>query len=155
MAYRRVHGLETRIARIFNTYGPRMRPDDGRAVPEFFKAALTGEPMPIHGDGSQTRSLCHVEDLIGGVRLLAQSDVTDPVNIGNPEEVTIEHLAESIRTLVGSASQLDFQPRPADDPSVRCPDIARARDLLGWQPTIGLEEGLKRTEPWFRQQVQM
>jgi len=150
MAYHRAHGLRTRIVRIFNTHGSRMRPDDGRAVPAFCMAALRGEPIPVHGDGSQTRSLCYVDDLVRGMLLLAVSDVTDPVNIGNPEEITILELAETIRDLAGSSSEIEFLPRPADDPMVRRPDITRARELLGWQPEIGLTDGLSRTLDHFR-----
>jgi dTDP-glucose 4,6-dehydratase len=151
MAYHRAHGLRTRIVRIFNTYGARMRPDDGRAVPAFFSAALRGEPLPVHGDGLQTRSLCHVDDLVEGILRLAVSEVSEPVNIGNPHEVTILELAETVREIVGSSSELLFLPRPVDDPTVRCPDITRARELLQWEPQIGLREGLERTLVWFRQ----
>ena len=151
MAYHRAHGLRTRIVRIFNTYGAKMRPDDGRAVPAFFSAALRGAPLPVHGDGLQTRSLCHVDDLVEGILRLAVSDVTDPVNFGNPDEVTILELAETIRDLVGSDSEIEFRPRPVDDPMVRCPDITRAQTELGWEPVIGLRDGLERTLPWFRQ----
>ncbi len=151
MAYQRAHGLRTRIVRIFNTYGARMRPDDGRAVPAFFSAALRDEPLPVHGDGMQTRSLCHVADLVEGILRLAVSEVSDPVNIGNPHEVTILELAETVKRIVGSSSEIQFLPRPVDDPSVRCPDITRARELLQWEPQIGLQEGLERTLVWFRQ----
>ena len=150
MAYHRAHGLRTRIVRIFNTHGPRMRPDDGRAVPAFCMAALRGEPIPVHGDGSQTRSLCYVDDLVRGMLQLALSDVTDPVNIGNPEEITILRLAETIRDLAESSAEIEFLPRPQDDPMVRRPDITRARDLLGWQPEVGLTDGLSRTLDYFR-----
>jgi dTDP-glucose 4,6-dehydratase len=150
MAYHRAHGLRTRMIRIFNTYGARMRPDDGRAVPAFFSAALRNESIPVHGDGSQTRSLCHVDDLVEGIVRLAVSAETDPVNIGNPHEVTILELAEAVREVVGSTAPIEFRSRPADDPNVRCPDITRAREVLGWEPAIGLREGLERTLPWFR-----
>ena len=150
MAYHRSHGLRTRIVRIFNTHGPRMRPDDGRAVPAFCMAALRGEPIPVHGDGTQTRSLCYVDDLVRGMLLLAISDVSEPVNIGNPEEITILQLAEAIRDLAGSSSNIEFLPRPKDDPMVRCPDITRARQLLGWEPQVGLADGLARTMAYFR-----
>ncbi|HUP14570.1 MAG TPA: UDP-glucuronic acid decarboxylase family protein [Acidimicrobiia bacterium] len=150
MAYHRAHGLRTRIVRIFNTHGPRMRPDDGRAVPAFCVAALRGEPIPVHGDGSQTRSLCYVDDLVRGMLLLALSEVTVPVNIGNPDEITVLELAETIRDLAGSTSEIQFLPRPADDPMVRRPDIARATELLGWEPEIGLTDGLSRTLDYFR-----
>jgi dTDP-glucose 4,6-dehydratase len=149
MAYHRAHGLQTRMVRIFNSYGARMRPNDGRAVPAFFSAALRGESIPVHGDGSQTRSLCHVDDLVEGIVRLA-SDEIDPVNIGNPHEVTILELAEAVRDVVGSTAPIEFRPRPADDPNVRCPDITRARAVLGWEPTVGLRDGLERTLPWFR-----
>ena len=151
MAYHRAHGLDTRIVRIFNTYGPRMRPDDGRAVPSFFSAALRGEPLPVHGDGSQTRSLCYVDDLIEGIMRLALSDITDPVNIGNATEVTIRELAETIIDVVGTSSEIEFRPRPVDDPNVRRPDITKARETLDWSPTVGLRDGLERTLPWFRE----
>jgi dTDP-glucose 4,6-dehydratase len=150
MAYHRAHGLRTRIVRIFNTHGPRMRPDDGRAVPAFCMAALRGKPLPVHGDGSQTRSLCYVDDLVRGMLLLALSDVSDPVNIGNPEEITILQLAETILDLTGSSSEIQLLPRPEDDPMVRRPDITRATELLGWQPEIGLTDGLSRTLDHFR-----
>lgn len=150
MAYHRAHGLDTRIARIFNTYGPRMRPDDGRAVPAFFSAALRNEPMPVHGDGNQTRSLCFVDDLIEGIVRLALSDVIEPVNLGNPTEVTMRELAETIAEIVGSDAGVRYGPRPPDDPEVRSPDIGRAQELLGWQPKVSLREGLKLTLPWFR-----
>lgn len=150
MAYHRAHGLRTRIVRIFNSHGPRMRPDDGRAVPAFCMAALRGEPIPVHGDGSQTRSLCYVDDLVRGMLLLALSDITEPVNIGNPKEITVLQLAETIRDLAGSPSEIQFLPRPADDPMVRRPDITRAKELLGWEPEIGLTDGLSRTLDFFR-----
>lgn len=150
MAYHRQHGLETRIARIFNTYGPRMRPDDGRAVPAFFSAALRGLPIPVHGDGSQTRSMCQVDDLIEGILRLALSEVVEPVNLGNPYEITILQLAETVREVVGSSSQIEFLARTADDPKVRSPDITRAREMLGWEPQVGLREGLEATAAWFR-----
>lgn len=152
MAYHRAHGLDTRIVRIFNTYGTRMRPDDGRAVPSFISAALKGEPISVHGDGTQTRSLCHVSDLVEGILRLAASSVVGPVNVGNPTEITITELAETVRTVVGSDSPIVFVPRPDDDPNVRCPDIQRAEELLGWRPQVPLVEGLKRTVPWFRSQ---
>jgi dTDP-glucose 4,6-dehydratase len=150
MAYQRAHGLETRIVRIFNTYGPRMRPDDGRAVPAFFSAALRNEPLPVHGDGMQTRSLCYVDDLIEGIVRLALSEEREPVNIGNPHEITMLELAETIQRVVGNSPGIDFQPRPKDDPNVRNPDITKARETLGWVPAIDLEEGLRRTVDWFR-----
>ncbi len=150
MAYYRTYGLRTRIARIFNTHGPRMRPDDGRAVPNFITQALRGEPLTVYGDGRQTRSLCYVDDLVEGtVRLLA-ADEPDPVNLGNPDEITILELAGLIRDLCGSRSTIAFRPLPADDPKVRRPDITRARTLLGWEPQTELKTGLARTLSWFR-----
>jgi dTDP-glucose 4,6-dehydratase len=150
MAYRRSHGVETRIARVFNTIGERMRPDDGRAVPTFITRALRGEPMTVHGDGSQTRSIGYVSDLVNGVRLLLQSDTADPVNLGNPEEVSVVDLAKMVCRIAGSESEIRFVARPEDDPGVRRPDITRARDVLGWEPRVDLEEGLWRTVEWFR-----
>ncbi len=151
MAYHRVHGVPAKIARIFNTYGPRLREDDGRAVPTFISQALNGRPLTVHGDGSQTRSLCYVEDLIEGLwRLLSSDLVGRPVNLGNPEEVTIDQLAELIRKLSGSTSEIVHVERPVDDPSVRCPDISIARRALGWDPSTPLEEGLAKTIAWAR-----
>src|SRR5579885_3184513 len=150
MAYHRYHGLDTRIARIFNTYGPRMRPHDGRVVSNFIVQALAGEPLTVYGDGSQTRSFCFVDDLIEGiVRLFAHGD-PDPVNLGNPAEHTVRELAELVLRLTGSASPLVERPLPVDDPKVRRPDITRARTLLGWEPRVSLEEGLRRTIAFFR-----
>jgi dTDP-glucose 4,6-dehydratase len=152
MAYHRKHGVPVRIARIFNTYGPRMRRADGRAVPAFVSQALTGEPMTVHGDGSQTRSLSYVDDTVEGfIRLLNCDGITGPVNIGNPGEVTVLHLAEVIRDRAGSKSEIVFVGRPVDDPERRCPDISLARELLGWAPVVGLEEGLQRTIDWCRE----
>jgi dTDP-glucose 4,6-dehydratase len=150
MAYHRRHDLPVRIVRIFNTYGPRMRRQDGRAVPTFIQQALLGEPLTIHGDGSQTRSLCYVDDLIEGIYRLILSDHVGPVNIGNPEETTIRELAITIRDLVGSRSRIVNVDRPVDDPEVRCPDISLARRVLGWEPAVPLEEGLSRTIEWAR-----
>jgi len=151
MAYQREHGVPVRIARIFNTYGPRMRRCDGRAIPAFVGQALEGKPMTVHGDGSQTRSLCYVEDTVEGfVRLLRCDRASGPVNIGNPEEVTVRELAERVRTAVGSGSEIIFEPRPADDPERRCPDISLMTELLGWRPAVTLEEGLDRTVGWCR-----
>jgi len=150
MAYHRVHGLDTRIARIFNTYGPRMRPRDGRVVPAFIQQSLTGEPLTVFGDGSQTRSFCYVDDLIEGFWRLLASGVHDPVNLGNPRELTILQFAETIRGLIGSASPIEHRPLPADDPKTRQPDIRRAREILGWEPRVPLEEGLGRTIDYFR-----
>jgi UDP-glucuronate decarboxylase len=149
--YHRQHGVAIRVARIFNTYGPRMHPNDGRVVSNFIVQALEGRDITLYGDGSQTRSFCFVEDLIEGlVRLMAAGDQASvPVNLGNPHEVTIRELAERVLALTGSASRLVFQPLPADDPKQRCPDIGRARRLLGWQPGVPLEDGLRRTIAWF------
>lgn len=150
MAYHRVHGLETRIVRIFNTYGPRMRPRDGRVVPAFIQQALAGEPMTVFGDGGQTRSFCFVDDLIEGIFRLLTSDEVMPTNIGNPHEMTILEFAERIRALIGSQSPIDFRPLPEDDPKTRQPDITKARALLGWEPRVPLDEGLGRTIEYFR-----
>ncbi len=153
MAYHRVHGVETRIARIFNTYGPRMRVEDGRAIPAFFSQALRGEDVTVFGDGSQTRSLCYISDLVDGVYRLMASAVEDPVNIGNPQELTIRQLAERILALTGSRSRIVQRPLPVDDPRVRQPDITRARERLGWEPRVSLEEGLRTTLAYFRQKL--
>jgi dTDP-glucose 4,6-dehydratase len=153
MAYHRVHGVETRIVRIFNTYGPRMRVHDGRAVPAFASQALRGEDVTVFGDGSQTRSLCYVSDLVDGIHRLMMSDVSDPVNVGNPRELTIRQLAERIVALTGSKSRIVERPLPVDDPKVRQPDITRARTLLGWEPKVPLEEGLPRTLDYFRRKL--
>lgn len=150
MAYHRAHGTNVGIARIFNTYGTRMRIDDGRAIPEFIGAALAERPLPVHGDGTQTRSLCYVSDTVEGLFRLLVSDVTGPVNIGNSREITMLELAETIQTVVGVPHQIDFQPRPVDDPTRRCPDTTAARELLGWSPQVSLEDGLTRTIAWFR-----
>ncbi len=150
MAYQRTHGLQTRIARIFNTYGPRMRPDDGRAVPTFITQALRGAPITVYGDGRQTRSLCYVDDLIAGIVRLLDSSCIDPVNLGNPDEVSMLELAQRIRDLCGSSSPIEHRPLPVDDPKIRRPDIRRAQDVLGWQPTVTLDDGLRRTIAWFR-----
>ncbi|MDP9302598.1 MAG: GDP-mannose 4,6-dehydratase, partial [Actinomycetota bacterium] len=150
MAYHRVHGVPVRIARIFNTYGPRMRRKDGRAVPAFIDQALSGTPLTVHGDGRQTRSLQYVDDLVEGVWRFLNSDLTGPVNLGNPEEVSIRTLAELIRDAVGSSSVLEFVQRPQDDPEVRCPDTSLARAELGWEPEVTLSEGLSRTIEWAR-----
>jgi len=153
MAYHRVHGIETRIVRIFNTYGPRMRVEDGRAIPAFLSQALRDEDVTVFGDGSQTRSLCYVSDLVDGIYRLMRSDVSDPVNIGNPREMTIRELAEAIIKLVGSKSRIVNKPLPVDDPKVRQPDITRARSLLGWEPKVALEDGLRTTLAYFRQKL--
>jgi dTDP-glucose 4,6-dehydratase len=150
MAYHNAHGVDTRIARIFNTYGPRMRRHDGRAVPAFITQALAGEPLTVFGDGSQTRSLCYVDDLVDGLERLLLSEYTLPVNLGNPTEVTVLELAELIRRLTGSGSPIEHQPLPVDDPRRRRPDITTAQRELGWQPSIALEDGLARTIAWWR-----
>ncbi|MBI4424709.1 MAG: SDR family oxidoreductase [Elusimicrobia bacterium] len=149
MAYQRYHKLRVRIVRIFNTYGERMRKEDGRAVPNFITQALRGKPLTVYGSGAQTRSLCYVSDLAAGIYKLLLSDADSPVNIGNPEEVTILQLAEMIRRLTGSKSKIVRKPLPVDDPKQRCPDISRARKLLLWSPKVGLEEGLRRTIGYF------
>jgi dTDP-glucose 4,6-dehydratase len=153
-AYHRYHGVDAKIVRIFNTYGPRMRLNDGRAVPAFMSQALRGEDVTIFGSGKQTRSFCYVSDLVDGVIRLMESDVNDPVNIGNPHEMTIEEIAQAIIRLTGSSSRIVYRPLPEDDPKVRQPDITRARTLLGWEPKVPLEEGLVRTLDYFRTQVQ-
>ena len=145
IAYQRFHGLETRIVRIFNTYGPRMRTHDGRAVPAFISQALRGEELTIFGSGAQTRSFCYITDLVDGILRLMASNVREPVNIGNPRETTIEEIALIIKRLTGSTSEIGYRPLPEDDPKVRRPDITRARTLLGWEPKVDLEEGLTST----------
>ncbi len=151
MAYHRTHGLDTRIVRIFNTYGPRMRMDDGRAVPTFIMQALQGQPLTVFGDGTQTRSLCYVSDLIEGIRRLMDSDVHEPVNLGNPDERMMVELAECIIKLCGrsTSSCIEFRPLPQDDPKQRRPDLTLARRLLAWEPRIPLDEGLRHTLAWF------
>lgn len=153
MAYHRYHGLDTRIARIFNTYGPRMRLDDGRALPTFLAQALRGEPLTVFGDGSQTRSFQYVDDLVEGIFRLLMSDEVLPVNIGNPQEITIRAFAEEIVLLTGSQSPIIYKPLPEDDPKVRQPDISKARRVLGWEPLVGRSEGLLRTLEYFQQAV--
>lgn len=150
MAYHRAHGVRTSIARIFNTYGPRMKLDDGRVVPAFLDQALRGEPITVSGDGSQTRSFCYVSDLVDGLYRLMLSGETYPVNLGNPREMTILEFAEHIQALTGSRSQIVFQPLPEDDPKRRQPDIGRARAVLGWEPHVGLDDGLRQTIEYFR-----
>ncbi|RKS80168.1 dTDP-glucose 4,6-dehydratase [Motilibacter peucedani] len=149
MAYRRTHGLDAKIVRIFNTHGPRMRPNDGRAIPAFATQALSGEPITVAGDGSQTRSIIFVDDLVEGIVRLLHSDLSGPVNIGNPHEVSMLSLAETIRDLVGSSSPITYVPRPQDDPSLRRPDITVAREQLGWEPRVGYLEGLSATIGYF------
>jgi dTDP-glucose 4,6-dehydratase len=153
MAYHRSHGLDTRIARIFNTYGPRMRLNDGRALPNFLYQALSGKPITVYGNGKQTRSFCYVSDLLDGIYRLLESDEHEPVNIGNPHEITILEFAERVRSLVGATAPIVFRPLPQDDPKQRCPDITKARRILSWEPKVDLEEGLKRTYEYFRQKV--
>jgi dTDP-glucose 4,6-dehydratase len=153
MAYHRFHQVDTRIVRIFNTYGPRMRLDDGRALPTFMGQALRGEEISIFGDGSQTRSFCYVDDLVEGIYRLSQSDYVLPVNIGNPAEITILEFANEILELTGSSSKISFRELPTDDPKVRQPDITKAREILGWEPKIGRKEGLKRTLEYFKGRV--
>ena len=153
MAYHRAHDVDTRIIRIFNTHGPRMQVLDGRAVPNFMAQAIRGEPLTVYGDGSQTRSLCYVSDLVRGVLAAVEKGDDLPVNLGNPEEVTVLELAQIIVRLSGSSSPIEFKPLPIDDPKQRRPDITRARKLLGWQPEVGLEDGLGRTLEYFRRVV--
>ncbi|NUQ80906.1 MAG: SDR family oxidoreductase [Bacteroidetes bacterium] len=153
MAYHRYHAVETRIIRIFNTYGPRMRLDDGRALPAFVGQALRGEDLTVFGDGSQTRSFCYVADLVDGIYRLLMSDETEPVNIGNPDEITILQFAEEVLKLTGSKSKIVYKPLPQDDPKVRQPDITKAKAKLGWQPKVGRSEGLKITLDYFKKQV--
>ena len=150
MAYHRFHRVDTRIVRIFNTFGPRMRANDGRAIPAFLTQALEGAPLTVFGDGSQTRSFQYIDDLVEGIHRLMQASVNDPVNIGNPHEMTLMELAKRIVRVTGSASEIVFGPLPEDDPKVRQPDITRARTLLGWEPRIDTDEGLRLTIDWFR-----
>jgi len=149
MAYHRFHGVDTRIVRIFNTYGPRMRPDDGRVVSNFIVQALTGAPLTIYGDGSQTRSFCYVADEVRGLLALLDSDEHDPVNIGNPVEFTVRELADIVIDVIGSSSPIEHRDLPTDDPTQRRPDITRARDLLGWEPEVELRDGIVRTAEYF------
>jgi len=150
MAYRRTHGMDTKIVRIFNTFGPRLRINDGRAIPAFVTQALRGEPITVAGDGSQTRSVCYVDDLVDGILRLLRSDLAGPVNIGNPDEKSVLEIAELIRDLVGSSSPITYIERPTDDPTVRQPDITVAREQLGWEPKVAIADGLQRTITWFR-----
>ena len=153
MAYHRSHGVNTRIVRIFNTYGQRMRLNDGRALPNFLYQALSGEPITVYGDGKQTRSFCYVSDLLDGIYRLLESEEHGPVNIGNPQELTILEFAERVRVLVGASAPIVFRPLPQDDPKQRCPDIGKARNLLRWEPKVNLEQGLKLTYEYFREKV--
>ncbi len=153
MAYHRAHGLDTRIVRIFNTYGERMRLNDGRVVPNLVGQALRGQPLTVYGTGSQTRSFCYVSDLVDGIYRLLMSQEVEPVNIGNPHETTILEFAELINRLTGNEAGILFKPLPADDPRQRRPDITRARTILGWEPKVSLEDGLKRTIEWFKQKM--
>jgi len=153
MAYHRYHGVDTRIVRIFNTYGPRMRMNDGRVVPAFLCQALKGEDITVFGDGKQTRSFCYVSDLIEGIYRLLMSDETDPVNIGNPREMTVLAFAEEVIKITGSKSKIIFNPLPQDDPKVRQPDISKSKRVLGWEPKVALEDGLKETLAFFKEQL--
>jgi dTDP-glucose 4,6-dehydratase len=153
MAYHRSHKIDTRIIRIFNTYGERMRLDDGRVLPNFMGQALRGEPLTVYGDGSQTRSFCYVEDLVNGIEKVLFTDFHDPINLGNPDEITILDFAREILALSSSKSSIDYRPLPQDDPRVRKPDISRAKQLLGWEPRISRHEGLKRTLAYFQAKV--
>ena len=154
MAYNRYHGVETRIVRIFNTYGPRMRVDDGRALPTFMSQALRGDPLTVYGDGSQTRAFCYVDDLVDGIYRLLMSDESDPVNIGNPDEITIKEFAEEIIKITGTGSSITYEELPEDDPQVRQPDISRAREILDWEPKVDRKEGLRRTLDYFQKKVE-
>ncbi len=153
MAYHRYHGVDTRIVRIFNTYGPRMRPNDGRVVSNFIVQALKREPLTVYGDGTQTRSFCYVDDEIEGIFRLFERGGSDPTNVGNPNEFTVGELAEKVLELVGSSAGIVYEPLPADDPKVRCPDIAKAKSQLGWEPRVPLEDGLKRTIEYFERML--
>jgi len=150
VAYHRYHGVDTKIVRIFNTYGPRMRVRDGRAVPNFIAQALRGDDVTVYGPGTQTRSFCYISDLVDGIIRLMNAEMNDPVNIGNPQELTIQGMAETIVRMTGSSSRIVYQPLPEDDPKVRKPDITRARTLLDWEPKVSLEEGLTKTIEYFR-----
>ena len=151
MAYRRTHGVNTGIVRIFNTFGPRMRPNDGRAIPNFIRQAINGDPVTVAGDGKQTRSVCYVDDLVDGIVRFAMTDHPGPMNIGNPSEISMLDLAEWICELAGSDSEIAFIERPTDDPAVRRPDITLAQETLGWEPAVEIEDGLRRTIGWFRE----
>lgn len=153
MAYHNVHKIDVKIIRIFNTYGPRMRLNDGRAIPAFISAALQNRPLPVFGDGSQTRSFCYIDDLVAGIEKMLFSKLNEPVNLGNPNEMTILDLAKRVLQLTGSSSKIDFKPLPQDDPKVREPDITKAETKLGWEPKVGLEEGLTQTIAYFRESL--
>jgi dTDP-glucose 4,6-dehydratase len=153
MAYHNFHGVETRIIRIFNTYGPRMRLDDGRALPTFMSQALRGEDVTVFGDGSQTRSFCYVDDLVEGIYRLLLSDYHKPVNIGNPSEITLKDFAEEVIRLTGSQSKIIYKPLPQDDPKQRQPDVSKAKEILGWEPKIGRTEGLTKTLDYFKKYI--
>ncbi|MCJ7493860.1 MAG: GDP-mannose 4,6-dehydratase, partial [Deltaproteobacteria bacterium] len=153
MAYHRYHGVNTRIARIFNTYGPRMRLNDGRVVPNFILQALAGEDLTGYGDGSQTRSFCYVDDLVEGIIRLLFSQETEPVNLGNPDEFSIVDFAQEVLEITGSKSRIVHQPLPVDDPRVRQPDITKARKVLNWNPQVGLREGIRKTVPYFQKKM--
>ncbi len=153
MAYNRYHGVETRIVRIFNTYGPRMRIDDGRALPTFMSQALRGEPLTVYGDGSQTRAFCYVSDLVDGIYRLLMSEESEPVNIGNPDEITIKEFAEEIIEITGTGSSITYEELPQDDPQVRQPDISKAREVLDWEPKVDRHEGLRRTLDYFKKKI--
>jgi dTDP-glucose 4,6-dehydratase len=155
MAYHRTHGINTKIIRIFNTFGPRMRINDGRAIPNFLKQALTGKDLTIYGDGSQTRSFCYVSDLVEGIYRLLTSDQNNPINIGNPNEMTIKEMADKILQATNSKSKITYVPLPEDDPKVRQPDITRAKKYLNWEPVVGLGEGLQSTLKYFKEQLQI
>jgi len=153
LAYHRTHGIDTRIARIFNTFGPRMRMKDGRVVPNFMTQALTKKPLTVYGDGSQTRSFCYVSDMVEGIYKLMLSNETEPINIGNPEEMSIIDFANKINELTGAGSEIVFEDLPVDDPKTRQPDITKAKSVLGWEPKVSLDEGLKKTLDWFRTKI--
>jgi dTDP-glucose 4,6-dehydratase len=155
MAYHRAHGVNTHIIRIFNTYGPKMRLDDGRVLPNFVGQALRGEPLTVYGDGSQTRSFCYVSDLVEGICRLLRKDFHEPVNLGNPQEITILQFAQEILRLTGSKSPIDYRPLPQDDPKVRKPDITRAKQLLGWEPVVQRDDGLRTTLDYFQARIHL
>ena len=155
MAYHRFHNLDTKIVRIFNTYGPRMRLRDGRVVPAIIGQALTGKPLTIFGDGTQTRSFCYVSDLIDGIFRLATSDFHEPVNLGNPCEMTIQQFAEEIQRITGTKSSIEYKPLPVDDPKVRQPDIGRARKVLGWEPKVDFDDGIRKTIEYFKEHIEL